>query len=572
MNAPDDLFGLAMLLPEPMLLVGTDGRILTANPAATGLLDIGSGGTTLNEISETPPEKLSHYLISCARSRQMTIGSIRLRHNDGTIGDHRCEGAVVRPWSEESEAIVLLRLRPREESSGRFTLLNRKIEELAEEIVERTRAEAIIAGQKQVLEMIVHDQPLDQVLDRLARTIEEHSSDGMMASILLLDSDGIHLRHGAAPTLPAEYTRATDLITIGPNAGSCGTAAYLRTQVIVSDIETDPLWAGCREPALRHDLRACWSLPILSTRNEVLGTLAIYYRTPRSPSQRDQDLVSVMVRMAAIAMERKRDEKALFEAQQQLARHTENLERQIAERTADLQDTVRSLESFTYSIAHDLRAPLRAMQGFTSILLEDYAPLFDEAGQNYAHRISAAAEHMDSLIQDLLAYGRLSHIDLRPERLDLEQEIEELVAHMHDEVASRHGRIEIVRPLPSVLAHRAALSQVLTNLISNALKFVAPDTLPSVRIYARHDDGAVRLTVEDNGIGIEASHLGRIFGVFERLHSTTEYPGTGIGLAIVLKGVERMGGRVGVESEPGHGSRFWIELPAADDHLDDATQ
>lgn len=569
MNYSSDAFDLAMLLPEPMILVRTDGEILAANPAAAALL--GESHTVsvrdLNEISDDTPEKLSRYLLSCARSRQMTIGSIRLRQSDETIGEHRCEGVVMRPWSETSEAVVLLRLRPKEDSSGRFTLLNRKIDELATEVAERTRAEKVIAGQKQVMEMIIREQPLPIVLDRLARMIEEQSTEGLRVSILLLDRDGIHLRHGAAPSLPEAYTRTIDGITIGPNVGSCGTAAYRRTQVIVSDIEADPLWSDYRDLALRHGLRACWSTPILSTRDEVLGTLAMYYPVPQLPEQHDQNLISVMTRTAAIAIERKRTEESLFEAQRQLAQHTEGLERKIAERTTDLQDTIKSLESFTYSIAHDLRAPLRAMQGFTSILLEDYGPQFDETGRNYAHRISAAAERMDALIQDLLAYGRLSHIDLRPERLDLKKELEDIVARMQDEVTSRRGRIEIEIPLPPILAHSAALAQVLTNLLSNALTFVAPDVLPSIRIYAKRYDGVVRLTVEDNGIGIDETHIQKIFGVFERLHSVNDYPGTGIGLAIVLKGVERMGGRVGVESEPGHGSRFWIELPAADDRL-----
>jgi len=257
----------------------------------------------------------------------------------------------------------------------------------------------------------------------------------------------------------------------------------------------------------------------------------------------------------------KQSEEALQAAATQLTNYAGELEQRVAERTMNLQETIKSLENFTYSIAHDLRAPLRAVQGYTSIILEDYASAFDETGRDYARRITAAAEHMDNLIQDLLAYGRLSHIDLPAEQIDLEEHIDGLLARVQEEIASYGATVDIERPLPSVLAHPTAFDQVLVNLLSNAMKFVDSGTAPHIRIATTTTDGYVRIAIRDNGIGIEPAHQERIFGVFERLHSTARYPGTGIGLAIVRKGIERMGGRVGVQSEPGKGSIFWIELP-----------
>jgi signal transduction histidine kinase len=168
---------------------------------------------------------------------------------------------------------------------------------------------------------------------------------------------------------------------------------------------------------------------------------------------------------------------------------------------------------------------------------------------------------MDALIEDLLSYSRVSRIELDPEPLDLEDVVRDVLVHLPD--LDERADIEVARDgMPRVLGHRAALFQALTNLVSNALKFVPPGTRPSVRIHAERRERRVRLWVEDNGIGIAPEHHERIFRVFERLHGRERYPGTGVGLAIVRKAIERMGGASGVESRVGAGSRFWIELPA----------
>ena len=170
---------------------------------------------------------------------------------------------------------------------------------------------------------------------------------------------------------------------------------------------------------------------------------------------------------------------------------------------------------------------------------------------------------MDKLIQDLLTYSRLTR-DLMPiENVELAPLVAEVLDRFEEEFRESGAHVDVNGPLPPVLAHRIALYQVISNLVSNAVKFVAPGTRPKVRICAQKKRGRVRLWVEDNGIGIAGEHQDRIFGVFQRLHSLAEYPGTGIGLAIVKRAVERMGGRVGVDSAAGKGSRFWIEFRSA---------
>ena len=232
-------------------------------------------------------------------------------------------------------------------------------------------------------------------------------------------------------------------------------------------------------------------------------------------------------------------------------------------RAKQVEDINEELETFCYSIAHDLRAPLRAMNGLAECLIQDHSDRLEEVARDYTKRIGAAAQRMDALIHDLLEYSRISRAELKLEPVDTESVLKEVLAQLERQLTERHAKVVIAPALPKIVAHRTVLSQVLSNLISNAVKFVEPAVLPLVRIGAEVRADRVRVWTEDNGIGIAQEYQEKIFRPFERLHDEATYSGTGIGLAIVRKGIERMGGRVGVESQVGHGSRFWIELAPA---------
>jgi PAS domain S-box-containing protein len=261
--------------------------------------------------------------------------------------------------------------------------------------------------------------------------------------------------------------------------------------------------------------------------------------------------------------ERKMAEEALQKARQKLREYAEELERRVAQRTAALQESNEQMEAFCYSVSHDLRAPLRAMQGFTRALVEDYQGVLDEVGRDYAQRVATAAQRMDRLIQDLLEYSRLGRMDLEVTACAVRPLLDTALAQLASEIREKQATVTLVEPLRAVLANKTLLEQVFVNLISNALKFVAPGTAPQVRIWSEETESSIRLFIQDNGIGIDPMHQERIFRVFERLHGFDAYPGTGIGLAIVRKGIERMGGQVGLTSQPSQGSCFWIALAKA---------
>ena len=239
------------------------------------------------------------------------------------------------------------------------------------------------------------------------------------------------------------------------------------------------------------------------------------------------------------------------------------LERRVEERTAELAEANLEMEAFNYTVSHDLRAPLRAIRGFAEILVEDFAGELGHEGRLYCERISAAGERMEQLIEDLLAYGRLSREELSVRAVELEPLVDEVVEQLAGTMPRHGATVEVERPLPAVKGHRPMLRQVFFNLLGNALKFVAPGTPPSVRVRCERRGALARLIVEDNGIGVAPEHRERIFRAFERLHGDEQYRGTGIGLAIVRRAMERLGGAAGMEPREGGGSRFWIEVPAA---------
>jgi len=260
----------------------------------------------------------------------------------------------------------------------------------------------------------------------------------------------------------------------------------------------------------------------------------------------------------------KETEKTLHEAQRELQVHAQELEMTVGARTEQLRSTVSELEAFCYSLSHDMRAPLRAIQSYSELILESDAQKLGAASTDYLKNVIKSAVRVDRLIQDVLAYTRLSRQEIVLEPVDVERLIQDIIQE-RPELQKPKAEIGIEGPLPPIMGHGASLTQCISNLLDNAVKFVAPGVKPRIRVYAEPLDHKMRLWFEDNGIGIDKAGQTKLFEMFQRVHGNYQYDGTGIGLAIVRKAVDRMKGDVGVESELGQGSRFWLQLPKADE-------
>jgi len=678
---------------------------------------------------------------------------------------------------------------------------------ISSDITERKRAELWRDGQNRILKLLVSDAGLFAALDALVRVIESEN-DGAIGSVLLLDPDGVHLRHGAGPHLPAAYMQALDGIEIGPAVGSCGTAAHDRRLVIVEDIQTDPLWANYRELAGRFGLRACWSQPIYSAEGAVLGTFALYYREPRRPTEHELHALRDAEHLATLAIETARTRNELVASEQRfratfeqaavgmaqtspdgrwlrvnqklcdiagytreelLARtfqdvtHPDDvpidlenirclligeipaytrekryirkggtqvwinitvtlvrtrtgapdyfisvmedigvrkqavealkdserflrnvldglsemagtltpqgvvlfanksaltaggllpeevigksfvdsywfawsepvqsrlreaiqraaagetvhydeqvrmagdhiididfvvvpvrdtrgsvthlvasgfditerkraaaeirmlntkLEQRVLERTTQLAAANKELEAFAYSVSHDLRGPLRAIDGFSQALIEDYAPHLDVTGQTYLDRVRAATQRMGVLIDDLLLLSRVSRQEMTRKDVDLSALAQEIVAEL-----ARHEPQRTVEVVIALGVHGTGdarlLRVVLDNLLNNAWKYTSKKATARIEFGVIDNTGERIYFVRDDGAGFDMQYANKLFGAFQRMHKVEEFPGTGVGLATVARVLHRHGGRIWAEAEVDKGAVFYFTL------------
>jgi PAS domain S-box-containing protein len=453
------------------------------------------------------------------------------------------------------------------------------------DITQRNMADQLRIGQGRLLEMVARGAPLTDTLDNLMLLIESQS-DGVLCSVLLLDADGRTIHPASAPSLAPAYMAALDGVEIGPGVGSCGTAMFLKEIVIVSDIETDPLWAPYKALAAPHGLRACWSTPIYLDKEHVLGSFAMYYREVRSPDEEDMRLISVATHLAGIAIERTRRER-------ELSQHREHLEELVAARTAELtsaldtlsltqeelvrRDKLAALGTLVAGVAHELNTPLgnslmvaTTMVEHANALAADVAlGLRRSALDNYLVR---AHEANDILIRNLqraaalvASFKQLAVDPSMSQRrmFSLSELIEDLTVPLRISIGKRPIALDLqIEPglamdsFPGPLAQ--ALNSVFDNCLVHAFEGEAAGTI-RVRVGTRAAN-MVTVSVQDNGAGIAPEVLGRVYDPF----FTTKLGsgGSGLGLHVahnIVTGV--LGGRIELHSELGKGATFTMLLP-----------
>lgn len=527
---------------DGLLGVDAGGRCTFVNPAATRLL-----GYAMEELLGVELEKI---LAPYPHEEETGVGAAV------PLGT---EAETIPVWREltvrRKDGILLLvevSVSPLRESGKLGRLVSFR------DISERSRVERFNAGQQRLLEMVAAGRPLPIILEALARLIEAQVT-GILCSVLLVDDEG-RLRDGAGPNLPVEYRQAIDGLQIGERVGSCGTAAFRRRQVIVSDIARDPLWEPFRDLAARHALGACWSTPITSSRFGVIGTFAMYYREPRAPQPFELQLIDTAVHLAGIAIERWRveAERARSLEREKAARSDAERERRRAEEASRVKD------EFLATISHELRTPLTSILGWVQMIRS--GRLAEEKLDRALRSVERGARAQKQLIEELLDISRIESGKLRLEMRAVAPHaiMESALDAIRPAAEARGLFIESALDLATgcVLADPQRLQQVVWNLLSNAVKFTPRGGRVLVRL--RELEGWVQIEVEDTGEGIAPDFLPNVFERFRQgdTGSKRAYGGLGLGLSIARHFVELHGGTVRAASAgKGRGATFMVCLP-----------
>ena len=406
-------------------------------------------------------------------------------------------------------------------------------------------ARALVSLEREVLAMVVQGAPAEAVVAALASGLERLASPGLLASVLLLE-DG-RLRHGAAPSLPPAWSALIDGTPIGPSVGSCGTAAFRRERVVVADVATDPLWADFRDSALAHGLRACWSEPICDSRGEVMGTVALYYREPRSPTEADLAVIEGTSRVARIALERYRDDRA----RDQAAREREAM-------LAELRATLHHNEVLNAILGHDLRNPLAAvLSGAEVALRRDGA-----ADRATLEVVVASAKRMARMIDQLLDLSRIRSGGVVPivrAPVDLDAVVRAVRAELELVFPDRRFEVATTGDLRGAW-DGDRLSQIAANLLGNAAQHGDEGGAVTLRLDGGAADQVVLEVHNDGAIADDVQPW--LFDPFRRGSAGgARADGLGLGLYITREIARAHGGDVTVRSSATDGTTFRVTLP-----------
>ncbi|MEJ5351062.1 MAG: ATP-binding protein [Melioribacteraceae bacterium] len=419
------------------------------------------------------------------------------------------------------------------------------------DITKKKQEEQTNLNKAKVLNALIRGEELNSILELIVRLVEEEDST-KICSILLLDEDRKHFRIGAAPNIPDFYKEIIEKEEIKENAGSSGAAVFSKKRIIVDDIMTHPLWIPYKGIAKNANFRSCWSEPIMDDKGNVVAIFEIYHHEPKVPTEEELKLIESISDLIGIAIIYKKNEESL-------KKFYEELEQKVKDRTQQLMELNKELEAFSYTVSHDLRAPLRHLNGFIE-LLKNSLKTSDEKIIRYINIISEASKKMGQLIDDLLAFSRIGRTELKRTEVDINSIINEVRIELENETANRKIEWKISN-MPKVIADYALLRQVWTNLLSNSIKYTSKCEEAVIEVSCKEMDDYYEFSVKDNGAGFDMDYKDKLFGVFQRLHNVSDYSGTGIGLSIVKRIINKHGGKIWAEGEVNKGATFYFTLP-----------
>jgi signal transduction histidine kinase len=433
---------------------------------------------------------------------------------------------------------------------------------LAERRAERfTRIYATLSKADEAIVRLRQRLPL---FEQVCRVLVEHGRL-RMAWVGEIDDDGwiVPVAHAGAAQGYVDSIRISAL-DVPEGRGPTGTAARERHHVFTTDIANDERMAPWRDAALAREYRSSAGFPLI-VEDRCVAVLSAYASEPGFFDDEEVKLFDGLAADLSFALEAMQRDERRRAAEDKLRRLSEELEQRVQERTQELRAANAELEAFSYSVSHDLRAPLRAIDGYSKMVLGRYADKLDADGRHALERVRAGSERMGVLIDDLLGLSRLSRRPMTFRDVELSALAAEIVEELRAAEPERELEV-LIEPNVSAVGDKELLRVALQNLLGNAFKFTSQEPHPRVQFGRTEHASHAAIFVRDNGVGFDMNDADKLFRPFERLHSESEFSGNGIGLATVQRVIGRQGGRVWAEGAIGAGATFYFTLASDDDH------
>ena len=533
-------------LPDGILILDQDWYIIDANPAACGLLGCLRQAVVHQDIRHFSPPFFQPLFDAILEGAQPQ-GMLALPQPDGT--------------SREFEYTAIHDDHP----GQRIAIIHEIIAQKPTEKARRAMQENLPEREAQFTKLTRLYAVLSRVNESIVRIRDPHAlflevchivADGGFPLVWIGEVRGQQVVPLVWWGTAADYLQTIRVEIQGPlGQGPTGTSIRENRTVINDDFAYNPATLSWRDPALQHGFRASAAIPLHFPGN-VIGALTLYSHEPKAFDAQQIALLEALAADLSYALEAISQDQARHSAEEAILKLNQDLTRQAEQ----LKMVNKELESFSYSVSHDLRSPLRAISGFSNILRTEYGPGLDPEIQHYLEIIDTSAQKMGYLIEDLLKFSRLSRQELAVRPVDLNALVREVVSELAPEMENRQVELRIDE-LPACQADPALLKQVLINLLSNALKYSRRRSPAIIQVGCQAIDGEPVYFVKDNGVGFNMRYVDKIFVVFQRMHSADEYEGSGVGLAIVQRIIQRHGGRVWAEAEVDQGATFYFTLP-----------